>query len=221
MLRARSMPSCSAFRVASVPCAREPWATLLCASVPCGSMLIASLLSLRKRRSCRSAPGNRVPREPTLCKSEKFGNPIQGEFPLSAQICCFAYCWETRGLRSTFCQFSPALHRSSPLAKTCSRCNLVLGHNLCLHFGADEQPCTTYFDVHQGYRVLTHSHVLSSQCVVQGHLSPPSATARSNGYMQPRTNCPHVTVVTGRSCTPWPPQVQPMQNGLLMVYTDG
>ena len=22
------------------------------------------------------------------------------------------------------------------------------------HFGADEHPCTTYFDVHQGYRVL-------------------------------------------------------------------
>ena len=33
------------------------------------------------------------------------------------------------------------------------------GHNLCLHFGADEQPCTTYFDVHQGYRVLTRSQV--------------------------------------------------------------
>ena len=30
---------------------------------------------------------------------------------------------------------------------------------LCLHFGADEHPCTTYFDVHQGYRVLTHSHM--------------------------------------------------------------
>ena len=24
--------------------------------------------------------------------------------------------------------------------------------------GADEHLCTTYFDVHQGYRVLTHSH---------------------------------------------------------------
>ena len=29
-----------------------------------------------------------------------------------------------------------------------------MGHNLCLHFGADEHPCATYFDVHQGYRVL-------------------------------------------------------------------
>ena len=26
-------------------------------------------------------------------------------------------------------------------------------------FGADEHPCTTYFDVHQGYKVLTHSQV--------------------------------------------------------------
>ena len=29
------------------------------------------------------------------------------------------------------------------------------GHNLCLHFGSNEHP----FDVHQGYRVLTHSHI--------------------------------------------------------------
>ena len=35
-------------------------------------------------------------------------------------------------------------------------------NNLCLRFGADEHPCTTYFDVHQGYRVLTHSHVCSA-----------------------------------------------------------
>ena len=34
-----------------------------------------------------------------------------------------------------------------------------MGQNLCLHFGADEHPCTTYFDVHQEYRVLTHSQV--------------------------------------------------------------
>ena len=27
---------------------------------------------------------------------------------------------------------------------------LAMGQNLCLHFGADEHPCTTYFDVHQG-----------------------------------------------------------------------
>ena len=35
-----------------------------------------------------------------------------------------------------------------------------MGYNLCLHFGADEHPCTTYFDVHQGYGVVTHSHFL-------------------------------------------------------------
>ena len=26
-----------------------------------------------------------------------------------------------------------------------------------LHFGLDEHPFATYFDVHQGYRILTHS----------------------------------------------------------------
>ena len=30
-----------------------------------------------------------------------------------------------------------------------------MGPNLCLHFGADEHPCTTYSDVHQGYRVIS------------------------------------------------------------------
>ena len=32
---------------------------------------------------------------------------------------------------------------------------LAMGHNLWLHFGVDEHPVATYFDVHQGYRVLT------------------------------------------------------------------
>ena len=34
-----------------------------------------------------------------------------------------------------------------------------MGHNLCLHVGADEHPCAAYVDVHQGYRVLSHSQV--------------------------------------------------------------
>ena len=38
-----------------------------------------------------------------------------------------------------------------------SKGSFILGH--CLHFGADEHPCTTYFDVYRGYRVLTHSHM--------------------------------------------------------------
>ena len=38
-------------------------------------------------------------------------------------------------------------------------CEMAMGHNLCLHLRADEHPCTTYIDVHQGYRVLTHSQV--------------------------------------------------------------
>ena len=41
--------------------------------------------------------------------------------------------------------------------------HFTMGHNLCLHFGADEHPCTSYFDVHQGYRVLTHSHFAPSR----------------------------------------------------------
>ena len=43
---------------------------------------------------------------------------------------------------------------------------LMIGHNPWRsHFGVDEHPCATYFDVHQGYRVLTHSHVLvQSSC---------------------------------------------------------
>ena len=45
--------------------------------------------------------------------------------------------------------------------------HMAMGHNLCLHFGADEHPCTTYFDVHQGYRVLTHSHIQKGQREVQ------------------------------------------------------
>ena len=36
---------------------------------------------------------------------------------------------------------------------------VAMGHNPCLHFGADEHPCATYFDAHQWYRLLTHSQV--------------------------------------------------------------
>ena len=32
---------------------------------------------------------------------------------------------------------------------------MAMGHNLCLHFGADEHPCTTYFYVYHGYRVCS------------------------------------------------------------------
>ena len=34
-----------------------------------------------------------------------------------------------------------------------------MGHNLWLHFGVDEHPFATHFDVHHNYRVLTHNHV--------------------------------------------------------------
>ena len=36
---------------------------------------------------------------------------------------------------------------------------MAIGHKLRLHFGVDEHPFATYFDVHQRYRVLTHSHI--------------------------------------------------------------
>ena len=37
---------------------------------------------------------------------------------------------------------------------------MAMGHILCRsHFGAEEHPCTTYFDAHQGCRVLTHSQI--------------------------------------------------------------
>ena len=36
---------------------------------------------------------------------------------------------------------------------------MAMGRNLWLHFGVDEHPFVTYFDVHQGYRVLAHSQI--------------------------------------------------------------
>ena len=36
---------------------------------------------------------------------------------------------------------------------------LATGHCLWLHFGVDEHPFATYFDVHRGCRVLTHSQL--------------------------------------------------------------
>ena len=38
-------------------------------------------------------------------------------------------------------------------------CEMAMGHNLWLHFTADEDPLATYFDVYQAYRALTHSQV--------------------------------------------------------------
>ena len=37
---------------------------------------------------------------------------------------------------------------------------------MAVGFGVDEHPFATFFDVHQGYRVLTHSHVWSFLVVV-------------------------------------------------------
>ena len=45
-------------------------------------------------------------------------------------------------------------------------------HNLWRsHFGVDEHPFATGFDVHQGYRVLTHSHMILWTDEI--HFAPP------------------------------------------------
>jgi len=37
-----------------------------------------------------------------------------------------------------------------------------MGQYLYIPFLGDEHPFTSYFDVHQGYKVLTHSHMRNS-----------------------------------------------------------
>ena len=37
--------------------------------------------------------------------------------------------------------------------------HMAMGQNLWYHIWVDEHPFTSYFDVHQGYRVLTHNHM--------------------------------------------------------------
>ena len=37
--------------------------------------------------------------------------------------------------------------------------DMAMGQNLWYHIWVDEHPFTSYFDVHQGYRVLTHNHM--------------------------------------------------------------
>ena len=60
------------------------------------------------------------------------------------------------------------------LPQECLLTYMATGHNLGLHFRVDERPFATYFDVHQGYRVLTHSHiplgVFGSECGVCGQI---------------------------------------------------
>ena len=54
-----------------------------------------------------------------------------------------------------------------------------MGHNLWrCHFRADEHPLTTYFDVHQGYRVLTHTHVGTNSFGLQVLVACDSASDR-------------------------------------------
>ena len=61
--------------------------------------------------------------------------------------------------------------RSGPAEGLCHKMRIkiimAMDHNLWLHFGADEHPCTTRFDVHQGYRALSHSHILGRNTVAR------------------------------------------------------
>ena len=76
--------------------------------------------------------------------------------------------------------------------------HMAMGHNLCLYFGANEHPFTTYFDVHHGYRVLTHSHMGRFCCWftsrVKRHLNTHTNTqTRKHANMQntnTQTNTP-------------------------------
>ena len=56
-------------------------------------------------------------------------------------------------------------HQPGPADFGCGRGSqgkLAMGHNLWLYFGVDEHPFATYFDVHQGYRLLTRSQLFPS-----------------------------------------------------------
>ena len=44
-----------------------------------------------------------------------------------------------------------------------NRWYMAMGQNLWYHIWVDEHPFTSYFDVHQGYRVLTHNHMVGME----------------------------------------------------------
>ena len=60
-------------------------------------------------------------------------------------------------------RFAPNTQRCSPVQLTHTRTYVAMEHKLWLHFEVDEHPFATYFDVHQGYRVLTRSHIICMQ----------------------------------------------------------
>ena len=67
-----------------------------------------------------------------------------GSWPIVLQLVSMKRSW----VHSTFWE-----HDYVPTSIILGR-----GHNLWLHVRVDEHPFATYFDVHQEYRVLTHSH---------------------------------------------------------------
>ena len=71
-------------------------------------------------------------------------------------------CWLGFGFRANR-RFPPQERRSTVFPE------MAMDPILWLHLGVDEHPFATYFDVHQDYRVLTHSqmgvHVCLCLCV--------------------------------------------------------
>ena len=69
--------------------------------------------------------------------------------------------WFGGGIRRwAVLDFWDAWGRSRSASK-CASCfeDMAMGYNLWRsHFGVDEDPFATYFDVHQGYRVLQPYH---------------------------------------------------------------
>ena len=73
---------------------------------------------------------------------------------MSADVSCYEVC----GHAVELAKGTEAEETVREPQMTCAglRCG---GHNLWRsHFGVDEHPFVIYFDVHQGYRILTHRH---------------------------------------------------------------
>ena len=83
--------------------------------------------------------------------------------------------------------------------------HMAMGHNLWLHFGVDEHPFATYFDVHQGYRVLTHSHICKPGTLTPTNMAPDRGSLQEEHYLPNTLLQVHGMLVEGRV----PPQANP------------
>ena len=64
-----------------------------------------------------------------------------------------------------------------------------------LHFRVDEHPFATYFDVHQGYRVLTHSHISLSIIKALKHMVPVGTAPRVSPLAQTSIWCEMMSLI--------------------------